>query len=61
MVPTPVMPPEPKVLVAFVISMALHPRVLARSVKVTSEFLRATRPAETKGPVKVDNTKTARP
>ncbi len=60
MMPTPVMPSEPKELAAFVISMVLEPRVLARSAKVTSEFLRLAQPAETRGPMKVDNTKTAR-
>ncbi len=46
-------------LAAFVISMAFELRVLSRSAKVTSEFLRLAQPAEISGPVKVENTSTA--
>jgi hypothetical protein len=60
MTPKPVMPSGPQVLAAFVITKALEPRVLARSAKVTPKFFRLAQPAETRGPVKVDNTQAAR-
>ncbi len=47
---------EPKVFAAFVVSMALEPRMLALSIKVAPKSLRLAQASEIRVPVKIDNT-----
>jgi hypothetical protein len=55
------MSPEPKVSAAFVVSMALEPRMLALSTKVVPKSLRPAQSPEFRGPVKLENTRAAHP
>jgi hypothetical protein len=59
--PEPVRSPEPKVFAPIVMSLALEPGMLALSTKVAPKSLRPAQSSETRGSVKVENSRAAHP